>query len=96
MGYGIGIEISLSLFLGLANANIHGVPNRKNSAKTNFSFVTYYIAYFQKYYNVREKHGYHQQRKCCPSVIPNQSNKIKNNYYDRRLARHKSKAKEQK
>ena len=36
-----------------------------------------YIAYFQKYYNVREKHGYHQQRKCCPSVIPNQSNKIK-------------------
>ena len=51
-------------------------------------FITYYIAYFQKYYNVREKHGYHQQRKCCPSVIPNQSNKIKNkNDYDR----HKSK-----
>ena len=51
-------------------------------------FITYYIAYFQKYYNVREKHGYHQQRKCCPSATPNQSNKIKNkNDYDR----HKSK-----
>ena len=33
---------------------------------------------------MREKHGYHQQCKRCPSVIPNQSNKIKNkNDYDR-------------
>ena len=46
--------------------------------------MTYYIAYFQKSYNVCEKHGYHQQQTCCPSVIPNQSNKIKNkNDYDR-------------
>ena len=42
------------------------------STKRNiFLFITYYIAYFQKYYNVHEKHGYHQQQKCCPSVIPN-------------------------
>ena len=33
-----------------------------------FLFNTYYISYFQKYYNVHEKYGHHQQRKCCPSV----------------------------
>ena len=30
------------------------------------SVIPYDIAYFQKYYNGREKHGYHQQQKCCP------------------------------
>ena len=28
--------------------------------------IPYDIAYFQKYYNGHEKHGYHQQQKCCP------------------------------
>ena len=48
---------------------------------------------FQKLYNGHEKNGYHPQRcKCCPSVIPNQSNKIKinkNDYNRHRLKQQK-------
>ena len=50
---------------------------------------------FWKVLQQARKHGDHQQQKHCPSVISNQSNKIKNkNDYERHIKRAKIKLKQ--
>ena len=69
----------------------------KTTTTTKEIYFCYHLSHsiFSKVLQQAWKHGDHQQQKRCPSVISNQSNKIKNkNDYERHIKRAKIKLKQ--